>query len=316
MAIDFKAVAAAAVREAAHLVPRWLRDGRVEGNEWVAVNPNRPGSDGSGAFRVNLHTGAWADFAGTDKGGDLISLLAYIRGIGQAEACRLLAAELGIDAAGHGLRVVEGGGAPAAAARPREADAELVAPVPADAPPYAPMLSHFKLGAAAAHWEYRDAAGRLLMVVARWNTPTATDPAAKEILPLTLRRRGPGGLMLWRYRGLPEPRPLYRLDELARRPTATAIVCEGEKAADAAQQLLPDFVATTSPNGCKSAGKADWTPLGGRRVLIWPDHDANGYLYANAVRAELLDAGAVSVQVLSFAWMAKALAAAHGGDAA
>ena len=76
------------------LLQRWLPDGCREGSEWVALNPRR--ADRSpGSFKVNLYTGRWADFATGDRGGDLISLLAYLRGVSQTEAARLLARELG-----------------------------------------------------------------------------------------------------------------------------------------------------------------------------------------------------------------------------
>ena len=58
------------------------------------------------------------------------------------------------------------------------------------------------------------------------------------------------------------------------RPNAVVIVPEGEKAADAAGRLLPDHAVVTSANGSKSAGKADWTVLTGRRVVMWPHADA------------------------------------------
>ena len=53
------------------------------------------------------------------------------------------------------------------------------------------------------------------------------------------------------------PRPLYGLDRLAARPDAPVIVCEGEKAADAAERLFPEYVAVTSPNGAGSPHCAD-----------------------------------------------------------
>jgi hypothetical protein len=309
---DFKGVASAALAQAEDLVPRWLPDGRKEGgSRWVAVNPRRPDSDGTGGFSVNLHTGQWGDWVSDIRGGDLVSLYGYIFNVRNAEACREVAKQLGIDPGGSGLRVV---GAPTRDAKAQR-DGEVVSPVPADAPSFESMLDHYKLGRAAAHWRYCNAAGELLMVVVRWNTPTAADPGKKEIMPHTLRRME-GGLLQWRRLGLPKPWPLYRLDELARRPTATVLVCEGEKDADAAQQLLPEFVATTSPSGGGNARYADWSPLAGRRVLIWPDHDVPGYGFVDLVRAKLDEEGAASVQVLSFAWEAKALAAKRGGSAA
>lgn len=77
------------------------------------------------------------------------------------------------------------------------------------------------------------------------------------------------------------------------------IVTEGEKAADAAGRLLPDHVVVTSPNGSKSAAKADWSVLVGRRVVIWPDADAPGAAYAEAVARLVREAGAAFVAVLT-----------------
>ena len=75
------------------LVRDWLPEGRREGKEWVALNPRRA-DQSVGSFKVNLQTGRWADFATGDKGGDAVSLLAYLRGVSQAQAARLLAREL------------------------------------------------------------------------------------------------------------------------------------------------------------------------------------------------------------------------------
>ena len=58
-------------------------------------------------------------------------------------------------------------------------------------------------------------------------------------------------------------------------------------------------VATTSPNGCQSPHKADWTVLSGREVLIWPDADKAGRAYAEAVATLALKAGAASVHILN-----------------
>jgi RecA-family ATPase len=79
-------------------------------------------------------------------------------------------------------------------------------------------------------------------------------------------------------------RPLYRLDELAARPGEPVIVCEGESCADALAAL--GLLATTS-GGADSAGRADWGPLAGRDVLIWPDADEAGARYGAAVAERL-----------------------------
>lgn len=93
--IDFAAVNAAALSALPLLVRRWLPDGRVLGREYVARNPRR--SDRKpGSFKINLHSGKWADFASGDAGGDPVSLAAYLAGTGQADAARSLAEMLGL----------------------------------------------------------------------------------------------------------------------------------------------------------------------------------------------------------------------------
>lgn len=94
--IDFEAVNAAALASLPALCARWLPDGRRSGQEWIARNPKRDDRR-PGSFKVNLATGRWADFALADaRGGDPVSLAAYLTGSSQAEAAARLAAMLGV----------------------------------------------------------------------------------------------------------------------------------------------------------------------------------------------------------------------------
>jgi putative DNA primase/helicase len=170
---------------------------------------------------------------------------------------------------------------------------EPIVPVPADAPP--PPPEHPTRGKASAIWPYKDAEGRLLHIVRRFEEPGG----GKVILPASFCRSPDGKRAEWRGRALDAPRPLYRLAELAARPDAPVVICEGEKAADAAAELLPDYVVTTSSGGSKAAGKADWRPLHGRRVVIWPDADEAGQAYAEAVAKRARAAGAASVEIIT-----------------
>ncbi len=93
---DFSAINKAALRVLPALVARWLPDGRQQGCEWVTRNPRRVDRR-PGSFRVNLQTGRWADFALTDaRGGDPVSLAAYLFGQSQSDAARALADMLGM----------------------------------------------------------------------------------------------------------------------------------------------------------------------------------------------------------------------------
>jgi len=93
--VDFSRVNRAAIAVLPALLARWLPDGRKIGHEYVARNPRRSDRN-AGSFRINLHTGKWADFATGDKGGDPVSLAAYLAGTNQLEAARAVAKMLGI----------------------------------------------------------------------------------------------------------------------------------------------------------------------------------------------------------------------------
>src|SRR3954454_5648395 len=93
--IEFARVNEAALPVLAALVVRWLPNGRLQGREYVALNPNRADRR-LGSFRVNLRTGRWSDFATGDRGGDPVSLAAYLHRLSQAHAARRLGEMLGI----------------------------------------------------------------------------------------------------------------------------------------------------------------------------------------------------------------------------
>jgi hypothetical protein len=93
--IDIPTVARAALPHARVLVERWAPGGRLHGAEYVARNPTRSDSR-PGSFKINIASGRWADFATGDRGGDLVSLAAYLNRISQVDAARRIAAMLGL----------------------------------------------------------------------------------------------------------------------------------------------------------------------------------------------------------------------------
>ncbi|MEI8154808.1 MAG: hypothetical protein WCG92_24990 [Hyphomicrobiales bacterium] len=93
--IDFSGINAAALPALSALCARWLPGGKRIGREYVTLNPTRTDRH-AGSFKVNLQTGRWADFATGDKGGDAVSLAAYLFGLRQSDAARRLADALGM----------------------------------------------------------------------------------------------------------------------------------------------------------------------------------------------------------------------------
>ncbi|MEP3784758.1 MAG: hypothetical protein ABJM43_07545 [Paracoccaceae bacterium] len=93
----FVAVNDAAKGQIKDLASRWVSKSRMSGENLMALNPTRADKN-IGSFAINVRTGAWADFATDDMGGDIISFYAYIFGMSQIDAARALANELGVEA--------------------------------------------------------------------------------------------------------------------------------------------------------------------------------------------------------------------------
>jgi hypothetical protein len=142
--------------------------------------------------------------------------------------------------------------------------------------------------------EYRDAGDRLLCYVRRFERQGSK---GKQFLPLTYGalkgRRG------WHQKAPHAPRPLYRLNSLSHAPAdTTVLLCEGEKAAEAAQRVFPDHVAMSWMGGANADAGADLSPLRGRSVVIWPDADEPGREVARRLAKRLLDAKVLDTEGL------------------
>jgi hypothetical protein len=99
-AIDFDAINEAALAAFPAVLKRLLPGGKTIGRELVALNPRRVDRN-IGSFKINRYNGRWCDFATGDKGGDPVSLVAYLADVSQGEASRLLAAMLGLETRGR-----------------------------------------------------------------------------------------------------------------------------------------------------------------------------------------------------------------------
>lgn len=293
-------------------VADWLGigGGRNQGREYLPINPKRADTK-PGSFTINRDTGAWADFASSDKGGDLVALAAYLLGIRQGEAAGRLADFLGIEyrdaqkRATNDERGAAKGKVSAAPEKPRGGarsapDGDTcIMPIPDDAPP--PPNAHPRHGAPSLRWVYRTQDGRPAFLVDRWEAKAEGE--RKQFAPLSLWRTAAGRLE-WRYKGPPAPHPLYGLPSLAK--SAPVVIVEGEKAADAAALLLPDHPVICWQGGAQAVGKADFSPLTGREVWLWPDNDEAGEKAMQAVASVLHAVGAQRVARLDLAKFAAA----------
>jgi predicted P-loop ATPase len=279
--LPFAAIAAAALNQSESLVAEWLPGGQKVGPEWTALNPTR--ADGKiGSFSVNLVTGAWGDFACDDKGGDLVSLYAYLFHYGDQGKAAVELAErfcIALPPLDKGRKrkakaATPPPAAPAEPPKPKEPRTwwQPIWPAPEDAGE--PPKANPNRGMPARIFTYRAADGRVIGYVCRF----VTSGGGKDDIPLVFAQHAKSGKREWRWMAFAEEgRPLFGLDGAAAKPEASLLFVEGEKCREAAQELLPELAVMSWSGGCNGVGKADFISLSDRPVkkaLLWPDCDA------------------------------------------
>ncbi len=65
-------------REILRVLTSWLPAGRIDGREYVALNPRAEEGRRGSLLHVSLLTGRWRDPTTGDKGGEVISLAGYL----------------------------------------------------------------------------------------------------------------------------------------------------------------------------------------------------------------------------------------------
>jgi hypothetical protein len=263
----------------ADVVQELLPGGRIAGKEYFCASLQGGNGD---SCRTNLETGVGSDFATDDTWPDVIGLAAKVWKVRQHDAAKELCKRYGIMP----------GFQPSAKNNTRQSAPfpfSPILPVPPSAPE--PPHHHSRYGQACQMWCYQDTQGRTLAYAARFELATG-----KAILPLCYGKEG-DTIPQWMWKSLPEPRPLYGLSKLTAMTDAPVLLVEGEKTADAAQKHFPHCAVLTWSGGANAIDKADFSPLLGRKVIIWPDNDAPG-INAGLQIAALLDGKAVSVHVV------------------
>lgn len=253
----------------ADLIERYGYELKKSGSELEACCPFH--SEKTPSFRVFEKNGRQAFYCfGCGANGDHLDFIQEHDSLGFSEACERLA-----EIAGSGYHPTDT--APQRrTAKPDKRDPWQHASAPAADHP-APESLRVRRGAewlsrpVVAAWPYHDADGTLRAYACRleWEHENGVH---KDVIPVCWMVNTDTGESRWKQRALPVPRPLYRLPHISR-PSQTIIV-EGEKTADAAVRLFPGVQVTTWAGGSKAINKTDWSPLAGRKIVIWPDCDS------------------------------------------
>lgn len=239
---------------------------KKSGAEWKGLCPFH--EERTPSFTVNDEKQLFCCF-GCEAKGDVIDFVAKREGLDFKAAV---------------ARVADLAGSPAAPTQATKKDKVPILPVPADAPQ--PSFRHARHGEPSRVWTYQNERGQPLGYVCRFDM----SGGHKEIVPRCYTSEG------WKWVSMPKPRPLYGLELLAQRPAAGVVVVEGEKSADAARALIPQAVVVTWAGGSKAVKHADWKPLAGRKVVLWPDTDEPGRKAMDDL-AELLGDVAAGIRI-------------------
>ena len=259
--IDFARINEAALANPSYLEKR-LPDSHHEGKRLHADTLN--GGKGR-SFNLNLETGAWHDQATSESGGDAVSLVAAQENIGQGEAARLIADELGLDI-----------GSSSSPPPKKLARKEL------------PELPHNKIDWSnpAAFYFYFNPDGTTQYAALRFEAPSY-----RKTYRLSRGALEPGK---WDNTGIGgTPRILYNLPEILN--SDFVVVVEGENKVNTLSNM---GVCAT----CNVGGSGKWRDeyseyLKSKQVLILPDNDEPGRKHAQQV-ASSLQGKAKSIKIL------------------
>lgn len=279
--INFAALADALLARAHTLVPVWCPGGTQRGAEYICGSVQGGAGD---SCAINLTTGKWGDFAGDDRGGDLVSLYAACHSLSMGMAAVQVAREEGLEDVAGVLHARGDAPAPAPrppappAAQPTAPKAEpegwrTMIPVPEHAP--APTFKHqYRALEDIEHTATYKVDGHLMGFVVRFRT----SDGGKETLPYTWCTSARDGASRWHWKQWDEPRPLY-IPAQTMPGLRTVVLVEGEKKAAILHALLEAaapgvYLVASWPGGCKAWKKSLWDWLKGCTVLLWPDCDA------------------------------------------
>jgi Ti-type conjugative transfer relaxase TraA len=278
--------------------------------------PDGPSRKEKGSFRFGakgslsvIHSGDKAgqyyDFE-KQEGGGILKLVQHQLGLGRLEALEWTKHFLGIV---HDIKIpkafLKGSGTLS-----KGTDWISVTPDPKHPAPPLQSLGNQKLhhyfNETARH-PYRDENGELLYY--RLRLIDKNDSTKKITPPLSFGywKSNPSHLC-WELKGYDSGKAcLYNIPALKENPLATILIVEGEKTADRALNKFPheSFISITWPGGAGAARRADWAPLVGRNVIIWPDNDKPGFQAAEDICQELRKVGIQSLKLIDPALLQK-----------
>ena len=278
---------------------------KYSGDYAQKINPEgkifkRGNSISCGSLNMNLDNGLWHRFSDGNKG-DVFEFICRATGTSKRDALLTVAGIVGINAGVNNSNKLDS--RDDAGYDDKDRKQTLVVRDSFEAypviPATAPRLNidkHFswltKTNRIDNIWTYRNRRGQLI-----GGTIRVVDKVKgkKQVMPVCYCRNEKTGLDEWKLKGFTDNgyKPIYGIDKTVNEKKPILIV-EGEKTADYAERLLPQYCVISWMGERKERLKLTGDNWAGREVIIWPDNDAAGKEAAKSVLQELNKANGFS----------------------
>lgn len=272
-----------------------------DGHEWVACCPFHQEDTPSFTIFVGKDGAARFHCFGCGERGDVLDFVQKIKGCDFKEALKVLGGEVRRE----NLK-------PRVVAQVKDIYAGIVPLPPAGeikagrrVKLWNPKREKFGTITPSMAFPYRSASGDLIGYVLRHDL----QDGGKET-PMVMWCDVPGQGLTWCRYPFPKPRPLFGLDRLG--GGKQVIIAEGEKCATVGAAITGRLFMSWA-GGTYGIHHADWTPLAGRPVVIWPDADGPGLETAGKIAA-LLHGMGCTVKVMDVADKPKGWDVADAAD--
>jgi len=267
-----------------------------------SIEKKNANSISCGSLNMDLRTGLWHRFS-TGEGGNIYDFVASGIGKSRFEALEVLADRVGVRKSevdylhaansnyvgnnqnGQNAKIDDG---PRDQWNPHKE-------IPSDAPKFDVKRDLGYLGKKGISisniYEYTSKEGKLLgysirTLEERLDKETGEMRQVKQVMPVTYCYNEAKNKSRWQLKGFfdeTDHKPIYNAHLLEENSNKPVLIVEGEKAADAAAKLLPEYNVISWMGGTGGVRKVDWSQLQGRNVVIWPDCDESGKLAANYI---------------------------------
>ncbi len=241
----------------------------------------------SGSLGMNLQNGTWKRLS-TNESGNIYSFAQLATGYSKLEALEFVANKVNIprdyksELGGYEREKyqIESKTKAAIAPAPSKVASDEWIPygtVPHGVKPMNPktdfawiMQEHDIAGI----YEYRNISGNLIGGTMRLVSKATGE---KQVLPYVYCKNEATNQNSWRFKGFTDHgyKPIYGTQKL-NQDKRTILIVEGEKTADSAQTLFPEYAVMSWLGGSGAVDKVNWTQLKGRNIVIFPDNDVPG----------------------------------------